>query len=495
MNHSGPLLTLLLTAGFVLAPARSTAATTDNPDEKKPPLAMVTLAEGDVRYSPNNRRLDASKPGEQIEEGMDLREGGVLATGDGRAEVDLQNEVKLFLAEDSELLIWRLRTHGHHLQSELALVIGTATLYGRVPEADSLIFGTAAHHLQVQDETSVRFDSYVDGTAITPLNAESYPDGLKLPAPFEPNHSLFYEVGETTPNYSVQLPARADWDHWVAWQARGTGANPLDCTSPLRKFNSACLQAASSRQLTGCSSFEIPQNNGCWCPGSLACPGRFNPPIFDIKMRNHHKPCTWVRVGKTVGYVPKDPKDRKGQPPANLKYGLLVPSKQPGKPPERIPIPPSEKVTVFSKPPREFRDGVLPEATRVGAPNIFARTHEEFITRALNADGTHANVGAGANAGKGGGGETWARSHGDGGKSSGGDRGSSSGANGRGSPGSSSKGSGGGHNGGSGGHSGGGGYSGGGSSGGGHSGGGSSGGGGGGGGHSGGGGGGSHGSR
>jgi hypothetical protein len=486
MNHSGPLLTLLLTAGFVLAPARSTAATTDNPDEKKPPLAMVTLAEGDVRYSPNNRRLDASKPGEQIEEGMDLREGGVLATGDGRAEVDLQNEVKLFLAEDSELLIWRLRTHGHHLQSELALVIGTATLYGRVPEADSWIFGTAAHHLQVQDETSVRFDSYVDGTAITPLNAESYPDGLKLPAPFEPNHSLFYEVGETTPNYSVQLPARADWDHWVAWQARGTGANPLDCTSPLRKFNSACLQAASSRQLTGCSSFEIPQNNGCWCPGSLACPGRFNPPIFDIKMRNHHKPCTWVRVGKTVGYVPKDPKDRKGQLPANLKFGLLVPSKQPGKPPERVPVAPSEKVSVLSKPPREFRDGLLPEATRVSAPHMFAHTLDESLPRALNADATHANVGAGPNSGNGGSGEIWARSHGDGGKSSAGDR-SSSGSSRRGS---------GGHSGGSGG-----GYSGG-SSDGGHSGGGSSGGGGSGGGHSGGGGGsysggggGSHGSR
>jgi hypothetical protein len=220
----------------------------------------------------------------------------------------------------------------------------------------------------------------------------------------------------------------------------------------------------------------VPLNGGCWCPG-FACSGGAQEPLLDTRLRKLHTPCTWVRVGKTVGFVPKDPKDHKGQPPVNLKYGLLVPSKEPGKPPERVPVLPSEKITVMSKPPREFRDGLSPEATRVSAPHMFAHTSDESLPRAANAAATHADVGPGPNSGKGGSGETWARPNRVGERSSGGDRGSSSGSNGRGSSGSSTRGSGG-HSGD--GYS----YSGGGSSGGGHSGGGGTSGGGGGGGYS-----------
>jgi hypothetical protein len=173
-------------------------------------------------------------------------------------------------------------------------------------------------------------------------------------------------------------------------------------------------------------------------------------------------------VGNQVGCVPTHPKDHKGQPPVNLKNGLLIPSKEPGKAPEKILVDPSQKVTVLSKPPREFLDGLAPEMTRVSAPQLFAASVEESMPRSLSADGNLLNKGSSASSGRGGSAGTSSRSNVGGEKSSGEGRSlsSNSGARGPSSGGSGASGSSGGHysgggsSGGGGGH-GGGGYSGG----------------------------------
>jgi hypothetical protein len=314
----------------------------------------------------------------------------------------LQNGVKLFLAENSVLVFWHLRAGHHGLQSELELGSGTASIYGPVPDPDSFLFGTASHNFRLKGETSTRIDSYSDGTAITPLGDGGDPDWLRRGPPLNIHNGFFYAYGRTTPDPSLQLPVRADWDQWAAWAAQHPVAKRTQCTSPLEKLLNPDCRPQQYGDRSRCASFEAPLNGGCSCPGGSACPVGFRDPAPPPNLRRHHKHYVWLRAGKTVGYVPKDPHDRKGQPPINLKYGILVPSRFLGKPRERIPFDPSGKVTVLSRPPREFRNGLEPEMSRVAAPPWFARSVEESMPRSLSADANRANGGSGAGRGRGG---------------------------------------------------------------------------------------------
>jgi hypothetical protein len=374
MKLSGPLLTLALTAGviFTLSPV---SASTKDTNEGRPPLALLSLAEGDVRYSPNNESLKPSKPWEQAEEGMGIGQHGVLVTENGRAEVDLQNGAKVLLAENSVLVFQQLDVRDQAFHADLILANGTATIFGRDLQSGSLVFETPFLGMRPSGEVFARVDSYEDATAVTPqpfagqeiaptskmlyVNAIGY-RYLDVPKPSDP---------------SSPLSAGASWDLWANWQMQHTWP-----TGPL------CLTLQ-----------DILSNPACSCPSLSLCPD--DPYAYlNLRTRKMHKHYTWVRVGKKIGFVPTDPKDRKGQPPTKLKDGLFIPSKELGKSPERISVDPSEKVTVLSKPPREFRGRLSPDFVRVAPPHIYARNFDESLPRGLSADASHPNGGGNSSA-------------------------------------------------------------------------------------------------
>ena len=98
--------------------------------------------------------------------------------------------------------------------------------------------------------------------------------------------------------------------------------------------------------------------------------GRF---VFLLgKKPHHHPPICWVKVGNVKGYVPRHPDDVKGQPPKNLKYGVLVPPHTPGATPTRVSIKAAGKVEVLDRAPREFQRGSS-GLTRVDHPQIQSR--------------------------------------------------------------------------------------------------------------------------
>lgn len=97
---------------------------------------------------------------------------------------------------------------------------------------------------------------------------------------------------------------------------------------------------------------------------------------------HHHHPGHWVRVGHTVGFVPRHPNDQKGKPPLNMKAGIFVPSKESGKLLERVEYNPSMKVAVLTEAPRGARSETFPALAAAGRPEI----HAAFVSdRSSNA--------------------------------------------------------------------------------------------------------------
>jgi hypothetical protein len=87
---------------------------------------------------------------------------------------------------------------------------------------------------------------------------------------------------------------------------------------------------------------------------------------------HHHLPVHWVRVGKATGFVPRNPADKKGQPPLNLKYGLFVPSKKPSDPAKLVQVKPSQPFKLLDDPPKQFRE-IASELPPAAKPEIQAQ--------------------------------------------------------------------------------------------------------------------------
>jgi hypothetical protein len=99
--------------------------------------------------------------------------------------------------------------------------------------------------------------------------------------------------------------------------------------------------------------------------------GRFRPVI---RRRRIHHPVHWVKVGKQTGFVPASPLDKKGKPPANLRHGIYVPSRDDGiERIEHVDFKPAEKIEILASTPKEFRVVAQPEFAKAAPPEIRGR--------------------------------------------------------------------------------------------------------------------------
>jgi hypothetical protein len=384
MKSPGPFLSVVLTAEMFLAVGPCALAKYDEENRDAPPIAWLTVVEGDIRYSPNNERLDSRKPWEQAEEDMPVDAKSALAAEDGRAEIEFQDGIKIFLAEDSMLTFQSLRLRDGKLDAKVSLERGTATVFIPKTTSDSLVFGSQVHHMRLDADTFARMDSYSNGTGITArVDGGVIVEGKKQ-LKFAKDESLFFPAGKETPEAGVHVSAQPSWDDWADWLA----------THPATVIQPCGRRLTFSTQPSGCGApLVLP-----WCVGLSAsrpwtpdCDPRpqlsefANLDAFHHRHRHHmHEHLTWVRAGGKVGYVHADPRDRKGQRPIDLKNGMLIPAKTIGAHPERIPVAPSEKVSVLSGAPHEFRGGLSPEFQRASPPQGWANAWQAYVAQLFN---------------------------------------------------------------------------------------------------------------
>jgi FecR protein len=90
--------------------------------------------------------------------------------------------------------------------------------------------------------------------------------------------------------------------------------------------------------------------------------------------RHHHAPLRWVKVNGRTAYVPVHPRDQKGQPPINLKYGLFAVKAETDKGSvERVAYDPVAPVKVLAGMPKEFDKPSFAPLPAAEPPKVEAR--------------------------------------------------------------------------------------------------------------------------
>jgi hypothetical protein len=135
----------------------------------------LSLVQGDVRLSRGDgKHPDLKKPWLAAQSGELIECGFAVATGNGSAEIEFENGSTAYLAENSLLLFRELSSSGERTITGVALPAGTATFWLLPADGESFSIETPTDRIQFTGPQTMflRFDAYLDATAITPMGGK-----------------------------------------------------------------------------------------------------------------------------------------------------------------------------------------------------------------------------------------------------------------------------------------------------------------------------------
>jgi hypothetical protein len=428
----------------------------------EPEIAVLTYTEGDVRLSASDAKAAIGKNWVQAQPGVVVEQGYSIATGTGRAEIELEDESVIYLAENSTLLFEQLQVFQDAPYTTVMLVNGTATVDAHPVLQGMVEFQVPNGNLIkiIPPESSIlRVDSYVNGMAVTAAGDTSTTENGKDKAQTQSGQKVYYWGANATRYIDPNVTPPDAWDQWVQgriasrkadmaaalkssglsepvpWLVQlsktgtfyscapyGTCWKPNATPAPANQSagqaaavptqgmpaQNAQAQAAAPNQTLNPGPGQPNSSVGkavkpavprfaytypiapCgmdktvvrewsakkhkWVEYSLIFPSRYwylaecrtgtwlhgprgSGYVFVVyKKKRHHPPVWWVGAGNQTGYVPRDPRDKTGQPPINLKHGIFVPAKKADQPPTLVRLDSSQKTQILDEPPKDFRE-------------------------------------------------------------------------------------------------------------------------------------------
>ncbi len=191
-------------------------------DTMYPQIVRLSYVEGDVRISRGEKKKHDKNSGwEQAVADLPLETGYSLVTGNGRAEIELEDASTIYLAENSVLTFNDLHTVGGIPYSEAALLAGTVTLHVKpyvAGESFVLHMPTDGLVTKYPQVTDLRVSSYTDGVAITSLGKGTLGlNGTKVAQLLAIGQTFYFKDGKRTIDAGpIQAPDFNAFDKWVA---------------------------------------------------------------------------------------------------------------------------------------------------------------------------------------------------------------------------------------------------------------------------------------
>jgi hypothetical protein len=352
-------------------------------------IVRLSLVEGDVQIL---------RPGESQWESalmnLPIRHGYTLATGRGRAEVEFENGATARLAENTTLNFTELALAGGGRITRLTLRQGTASFYANLSRND--VFEVHTPHLMtaITDDARYRLDVTAEGSWVSvwkgDIQVASAAGGATR---VTKGRGAFVSAFNTA---DLQLIRNAEPDSWDRWVSERDDVILSATNAALRYTNSPYRYGHSDLYYYG-NWFNVPGYGQCWQPygtpfgwspfwngrwvyhgfgwtwvsyepwgwlpyhfgrwahvpgrGWVWVPGYFH--YWDPA------PVHWVQVGGHVGWVPRSPHDRPGNPPTNLPGGTVVNTPGGvigGSPNQRTDLNPNDRPVFLDRPPLD--DGI-----------------------------------------------------------------------------------------------------------------------------------------
>src|SRR5271169_23910 len=181
-------------------------------------VIRLSLVQGDVRFTRDSHGdplADQKTQWEAAQANLPIRQGYVVATDNGRAEVEFENGAMAFLNANTVLEFFDLSLEDGARTTRLVLRQGSASFY--VNPANSDYFSVTGGDFTVEGggKSSFRINNFDDGSNVDVLTGHASVLHKKETTQLGKGQSLSMKVGEDSVNIG-RLPSGDDFDHWVS---------------------------------------------------------------------------------------------------------------------------------------------------------------------------------------------------------------------------------------------------------------------------------------
>src|SRR5712692_2311478 len=414
-----PLILLILFLALFVG-AQSAAA-----DSSHARIIRLSLVQGDVRFARQVHGAPLADPNavwETAALNLPIGHGYVLATDNGRAEVEFENGAMAFLKENTVLEFYDLSLHDGARTTRLVLRQGSASFYVNPARGDYFSVTGGDFTVQADNQSSFRLDNYDDGGTVQTLKGRVSVLHKDNTTQLEKGQSLSIKAGDDSSLAVGRLLDEDDFDRWVSGRvdsvSTATAATLQYTNSPYYTSGFADLYNYGSWFSCGGYGYGwrpfgvgfgwspftdgqwildpaygwtwvsyqpwgwAPYHYGGWlfdasCGGWFYSPpllyGYLGYPVGPRKRfpRGIHPPlpsyhpvtAVFVRQGGKTGIVPMHPLDEKGKTPLNLERGVFSNVGTNGASAQILPVERGQKWEALKSPPREGLSGSLVATT------------------------------------------------------------------------------------------------------------------------------------
>jgi hypothetical protein len=362
-------------------------------------IIRLSLVQGDVRFT-RDVHGDPLTNEKAVWEGatlnLPIRQGYVLATDHGRAEVEFENGAMVFLAENTVLEFYDLSLEDGGKTTRLVLRQGTASFYVNPSGADYFSVTGGDFTVEVDGRAGFRLDNFDDGSVVNVTKGRVSVLRESQTTELVKGQSLSMRAGDNESVKIERLPNDDDFDRWVT----GREDAVMTATNAAQQYvNSPYYTSGFADLYTYGSWYPVSGYGNCWRPYGVGLGwspfdggGWFMDPVFGWSFIGYQpwgwlpyhyggwifepgfgwlwspglgfgfgfngfipfRPVTGVFVrSKTglLGLVPVHPLDARGKEPINLANGFFPVTG--GAVASRVGVNAGESWKVMKAPPRE----------------------------------------------------------------------------------------------------------------------------------------------
>ncbi len=210
---------LLYAASLTLLGLLLVAANPSFADSSHVRIIRLSLVQGDVRFARDVKGdplASQTATWENAELNLPIRQGYVLATDKGRAEVEFENGSMAFLSDDAVLEFYDLSLEDGAKTTRLILRQGTASFYVNPANGDYFSVTGGDFSVEADGRASFRLDNFDDGSVVNVLKGHVSVLRKNQSTALAKGQSLSMRANDSGSVSIGQVTGNDDFDHWVS---------------------------------------------------------------------------------------------------------------------------------------------------------------------------------------------------------------------------------------------------------------------------------------
>src|SRR5258705_1326745 len=215
MNSRNILRSIFLTV-FTLSLTSGLPALADSSHAR---IIRLSLVQGDVRFA-RDVKGDPLTSDKATWEGatlnLPIRQGYVVATDSGRAEVEFENGAMAFLAENTVLEFYDLSSEDGGFTTRLILRQGSAEFYVNPGQGDYFSVTGGDFSVQAETKSTFRMNNFDDGSSVNVVHGHLTALANGKNTSLSKDQSLSLKAGDPSSLLVERSPANDEFDQWVS---------------------------------------------------------------------------------------------------------------------------------------------------------------------------------------------------------------------------------------------------------------------------------------